>query len=618
MAVSFFIKCKTSQKAQTSEVGAFLNAFNKSLQTGNTDSVLVYFDAGGQRQAYRRMANLLMGKQEFNGTGEPLAAIQLDMDGAVINITKDGAALARIQANFSHDSIAGKKSWLALTIHKVKQHYKISKIDARKFLGDYSVYENLVKSKVLSPKELYSPETLAAFNTAAILRKTYDTVVWFAHVDKKTYFYVAKGEFSLNGSAETRDSIPPANMGLVNPDLKEVIPPRYDLIHSISGTFPGLVEVEKGGKTGFYDLGGKIVLPVSYDQVFPLENDENLAVLRSGSDYYYLRKDMSVSEKTNLKVADFFEKIKDLSSPVNLYKKGLAVIAEHNSLEREGAVYISPSYLVDLNFAPLYIDFKNPLRKGEDDDYVHLDYNMKKAEKIRGDNWFTATFYSIRDYFLGGRSEFYDRKNLVITDKRNDRTYTHTLYTSYVEFDGDAAIEPVCDVNTVRMINDSLFEIKAAAGFSFTLYDSTKDVVTGPYYHYIAVKNNKLTELNNDRYFSFTKYVKMDDSYLQGCYVILAGNGAYNTRKKQVLDHVTPEMLRFMKNEIFAGYNYRFKDKRWQDVFSYKQTFDDNGNVKAGIANVDDSLTVIDKYNINWIDQRLNGGKAAKNTIAAR
>src|SRR4051812_16875554 len=90
IAIFLFVRCKTSQQAETAEIGAFLNAFNRSLQTGNTDSVLVYFDAGKQNASFSRMANLLLGKKEFNTATTPLAAIKLDMDGAVTTISNDG------------------------------------------------------------------------------------------------------------------------------------------------------------------------------------------------------------------------------------------------------------------------------------------------------------------------------------------------------------------------------------------------------------------------------------------------------------------------------------------------------------------------------------------------
>jgi len=61
-----------------------------------------------------------------------------------------------------------------------------------------------------------------------------------------------------------------------------------------------------------------------------------------------------------------------------------------------------------------------------------------------------------------------------------------------------------------------------------------------------------------------------------------------------------------MKNEIYADYRYQFKDKRWTDVF---QSFynDDSGTELKPNVSVDDSLTAIDKYNINWINQKLKG-----------
>ena len=76
-----------------------------------------------------------------------------------------------------------------------------------------------------------------------------------------------------------------------------------------------------------------------------------------------------------------------------------------------------------------------------------------------------------------------------------------------------------------------------------------------------------------------------------------------------------------MKNEIFADYAYQFKDKRWQYLFEdgINPVYNEHkSNNKPNNASVDDSLTVIDKYNINWINQKLKGTKAPQNTIAAK
>jgi hypothetical protein len=112
----------------------------------------------------------------------------------------------------------------------------------------------------------------------------------------------------------------------------------------------------------------------------------------------------------------------------------------------------------------------------------------------------------------------------------------------------------------------------------------------------------KLAALPTVRYFGFTEFVKMDDSYLEGCYVI---NGKRT-------DHLSPEVLQYMKNEIFASYGLRFKTEKWAKEFEYNFGYDD----KTRHDNVNDSLTAIDKYNINWLSQKLNG--AQNNTQLAK
>ena len=197
--------------------------------------------------------------------------------------------------------------------------------------------------------------------------------------------------------------------------------------------------------------------------------------------------------------------------------------------------------------------------------------------------------------------------------------FTTDIGTNYVrEEDGGDSLDGICDVNNIKILNDSLYEVKAGAVLWADLYDSTKTLTGGPYYHYLSVRNNKLVELPNHRYFGFTKYVKMDDSYLNGCYRLLIGK-VYKNSKPTTVDHVTPDLLRYMKNEIYADYGYQFKDKRWQQIFEDMPAYGydaDTQKPKEGNVSVDDSLTDIDKYNINWIAQKLKGIKT--NTLAKK
>jgi hypothetical protein len=154
----------------------------------------------------------------------------------------------------------------------------------------------------------------------------------------------------------------------------------------------------------------------------------------------------------------------------------------------------------------------------------------------------------------------------------------------------------------------------------FDLYNSPLRVIGGPVYQYLAIKNNKLVELPvNGRYFAFTRYVKMDDSYLNACYMVTDTTDSYKNKHARPIEQVNADMLRYMKNEIYAGYMYKFKDPKWNKIFYEKEEeFDDNYKPKN--ENVTDSLTAIDKYNINFIDQRMkkmNGAKTTKPVLAS-
>ena len=193
---------------------------------------------------------------------------------------------------------------------------------------------------------------------------------------------------------------------------------------------------------------------------------------------------------------------------------------------------------------------------------------------------------------------------MIIVDKKHDRIYGANLSVDHTE-DGLGSLQgDACDINGIRAINDTLFEVQTGAVLYVNLYDSLKTIVGGPYYHYLIVKDNKLNELPNDRSFAFTKYVKMNDSYLEGCYELQIGPWSEKPTPKYI-DHLNNECLEYIKNEIYADYGYVFKDKRWNAVFEAMPGYYTNDKDKPKVVNITDSLTEIDKYNIDFINQKL-------------
>ncbi len=602
------VRCKTAMKPNSGEITQFLNKFNNSIKEGNTDTLAACFQPNAKIRQVKRFINLLAGKADKNGN-KRLATLTLDVDHATINPGDNGLIMATIPVVFSHEALESKASVLVLGLVKTAPgQLQIVQVETRKFLSNYVAYENYVKSKT-GAQGVFSAITIAAFKTAKQLKTRYDSVIWFDHVNGKTFFYVVKGNWNMYklDSLQDKGYDPKYAMGLVSPELKEIIPTEFDLVHNVSGTIEGLIEVEKKDKKGFYNLDGKLVVPADYDQVFPLTENDNSALLRKGDDYFYLTKDLVITNKiAGFKITDALPKIKTYGSSYTLSDSTSKNLMEYNADDEFTSIVIPPSYLVDLQILPKYIDFQNPLRhpsaddEGDGEGSESMDVEYHGANPAAG-NWFESIYYSVIDDYLGARSGLYETKQVLLVDKRDERIFGYKANSYYGNAEGGSPISGRCNENYLREINDTLFEYKTTSSLAQHLLDG-EDLNEGPYFHYLHFVNGKLTALPCDRIFSCTKFVKLDDSYLQGCYVI----------GEKPVDHMTPEILSYMKNEIFASYGYKFKDDKWNEVFGGRFNRD---TLKS---NVDDSLTVIEKYNVSWINQKLKETSVKPNALAVK
>lgn len=616
-----FIRSKYLSKPEKGELVQFLNDFNTQVKAGNTASARSFFEADQKNKVITILLNVLAGKTSINGKSEPLFKVNLNTEDSYINFVNPELSVAIIAATFTYKSIEPRKSTLTFTIHKTgNKQYKIVKVSTDTFAGDYTAYQNLVINKTVPEKDIYSPVTLAAFKTAEQLKTRYDSVLWFDHINDKTFYYVIKGklpeQFYRPANSKKGPDSAIYKMGLVNPDLKEIIPVEFDVIHNIGGTVENLIEVEKSGKKGLYNVDGEIVLPVNYEQIFPLKNDENLALLKTGDNYYYLKPDLSVSDKiVDFKIADVLPKIKTYGDSYTLSDKNSKNIMEFNSRDTYTSLIIPPSYLVDWQILPKFIQFQNPLRKLSEESMGDGDGSRSLAVEFNGDkkendnNWFQSAFYSVVDDYLGGRSGLYATKKVLLVDKKQNRILGFNAESYFGDGEGGGKLSGSCNENYLRALNDSLFEFKTTSILGQALLDTNEYLDEGPHYHYLQIKEGKLVALKSTRLFP-TQYVKLDNSYLQSCYVL--SHYHEGNSKLEAIDHITPALLQFMKNEIYASYQYKFKNPRWNNVFTTRFDRYDKGN----LINVDDSLTTIDKYNISFINSKLNGQK--DNTLAAK
>jgi hypothetical protein len=327
-----------------------------------------------------------------------------------------------------------------------------------------------------------------------------------------------------------------------------------------------------------------------------------------GNDYFYLTKDLTITPKTDVKITEVLPKIKSLGHSYKMSDTTWKNIMESNDRDDFNSVVVTPSYLVDLHLLPKFMIFQNPTRHfdaedmGEGNGSVSVKVNYDGGEK-KDDNWFESLYYSFVDDYLGARSGLYEEKKMIVVDKRKNQLMGFSARSYYGGAEGGGALEGDCNENSLRTISDSLFEFKTTSALDFPLYDKST-VDEGPYYHYLRIKNGKLESLPAPRMFSCTKYVKLDDSFLSNCFRISGKS----------VDHVTPGILQYMKNEIYASYGYIFKDPRWTEVF-YRHYGDPKTKPKT---NPEDSLSAIERYNVSWINQKLKAMKPGNTTLAAK
>ncbi len=610
-----FIRSKYLVKPQDTEVIAFLNKFNADVVAGNTDSLLHYFNTRQSSKPLLKLLNLLCNKTNASGKGSAMFNVSLTTDYSDLKIVNNELLEVRIPVIFKEnngDASPGKTS-LYMTLRETSPgEFKILRIDGRVFFEDYLAFENTIHVRDTPVQLLFDKLTLTAFANAEKLKSRYDSVLYFEHINNRTYFYVAKGHFRdkripISQSTDNNSY----KIGLVNPDLKEIIPPEYDVIHNISGTIDSLIEVEKGEKKGLFDKYGKAIIPAEYDEILPLnESGQNMAVIRKDNDYFYLKKDLTLSEKIDgFKIAEALPNIKRYADNYKLSDSTSTIIIEYNNREFNNSLVFPPSYLVGWQILPQEIEFKNPLRKttiSNDGDFegsnsYKITFDDHKSE---AGNWFENVVYSVYDDYVGGRGGLYQSKTLLFVDKRENRVYGQSFDIYHGGAEGGGYLSGECNDNQLRSIGDTLFEFRSTENPDQVLLDQTT-LSEAPYYHYMHIRNGKLESLPDKRLFAFTQYVKMDDSYLQGCFML----------EGKHIDHVTRPILEYIKNEIYASYKYKFKNSGWKAVFEYRFNEEDETKLHD---NVDDSLTVIDKYNINFIAQKLKGMRDSPKVLAAK
>jgi hypothetical protein len=414
------------------------------------------------------------------------------------------------------------------------------------------------------------------------LDKQYPSVPFYTLLEDNKYFVVSDARRNFydehfNGQL---------SYGLLDQHYAVVLPMEFQKIHNPNMTLRGCLEVKKGDKTGLYNFETKQLLPPQFDYIYPDKEADYLSAYGlKGGQWFKINSDLTTGRATDFNPTAY---LKNLSFSLD-ETKGTMMYKSYNEqypndMGSGRGMVVIPSYLdhAALFERSYYDNFILP----QQDRFAAGTKSAKiskTSEKSITDR-VMSFFVSVFEEGVDARGYEMNTTKLVVYNSENKQLTSTELGTL-------TQSDYFCREADYRFVNDSIVETRLNTRGNFYRFETQYK------YHQVS-KEGKLTELVSNRYFDFTKFIEIDESYFQGCY----GNPMSEEESEDQEDynfwqttHLTIEELDIMRNEIFAEYGYRFTTEKWQKYFSaqswYAPRYDD----------VNDLLTEIDKANLKTI-----------------
>jgi hypothetical protein len=463
--------------------------------------------------------------------------------------------------------------------------------------------------KPIIPKDIdYMAIDSAIRPSVQTLDSMYGRTPYFALFENKKIFIVLKGKFDPKTSYNS-DALFSGNYkyGIFNELLKPVLAFEYDKIYNPNLTVHHCMEIKKEGKIGLYNFITQEILEPQFEYIVPSsERPDNTAYGFKAGTWFKIDNTKTFRlTASNFSPVDAFSKLSFVghTATENMLYDSYSIDATEKVAYGAGVV-ITPSYIEHLDIIPeICNDLITPSSKdkgfGTDELYLRTDTTRSITDQVIS---FIVSFYK---QGVDGREYLEDEKKVIVFNKEKKTFHSGELEYKYSGYDA------FCKVIGHRFVNDSTIEV---------LQQSVDDRIREGRYDFentftykLITKNGEVKNLSDNRYYSFTKYVEINENYFKGCFATFVDQ-AYQTDSGNVWvsEHLTLEDMDLMMNEIYAEYGFRFKSEKWMTYFSqfdwYKPRFD----------NVDNKFNPIDKKNIETIAKEKAKMKGKENDFVKK
>jgi hypothetical protein len=573
VALVILAACSILKKEDTEkDVRTFLTAFQQDLGKSEQE-VLAHFDARQSQESILSAVKILQNKEhEF-------IVCTIAFANAQISKEKEGIKVI-IPANFSSQNVDedyhGETNF-TLWLKPKDNTYVIAKLEAEQFYETFADLRNQMEWSVDHIREMKKREPIYA--RAKALQQQYDSVVWYATYEGQNYYYVVQGpwtNFFMDYNSTVRNT--GHQMGLVDEQGTVVIPVKYELIGTPGFEQPGLVEVKRGGKAGYFNLETKQeIIPVEYDVIIPYKKENAFALVKQDTVYGWI--DQQYAYHPGFPSAKAEQWVNDFAYlPQNLrFKSDIQTFCEIPNVDNAGyGIVIPPSYLVQTGLF-------NEIIGGITTTTVQLngwtEYVETKGTILQQitDN-IKAVVTTINSRYIEGREEFYTYNRLSLVDNNQDTLAVSSLYSN-----GNIAF---------KKIGTSLLEIKYEQD---NFEGSEFDEYNIPVYNYFTITNGQqVTKQVSDRSFAQSQFVRLDSAYLSGDFL------AYKPEGEVKSTFLSLPTVVYMRAEILASYGYIFEDANMADRFKNFAWYKPRFNKVEDFAS---EMSEMDRYNVAFLEK---------------
>jgi hypothetical protein len=571
------ISCSIMKKDDPEkEVRDFLGIFQTSL-TGKDEDILAQFRVDQSPEALIKAIRVLQNTDSYVFCDFQVGDAGLRFESGKVQVY--------IPTRLSIKGLDRKDSAnhvLTLWLTRGKDNYFISQFDGEQFYQSFLKLKNSVEWE--AQQAVAMGERQPIYNRAHELEAVFDSVIWFANSKQETYFYVTKGPWSNTFLHIDETPNPPATkMGLTDSRGNVIIPLEYDRIGALNFLPGNLVEVTRSGKVGYFDVARKVLVAEPlYDFIIPYSN---LFLVKADTTYGWL--DQAFLYHTgfpNPAAGQWLKNFEFLRQPI-LIAAGKQTFCEIPSGQFAGnGLLPMPSYLYKFGVF-------QEIESGISTTAVPIEGWSEYVESLgsrleRIGEKFSVIVTSIRERYLEGREEFYDRSMITVVTNTHDALGIQQIPLAQLSV---RQIDTLLEVSGGTELNE--FSTDVEEGFRGELNANS-------YFYYGLSPSGKVTPLTSDRRFPQTQFVRLDSTYLKGDFYVLNSE----TRDTERTAYLSTYTLEYMMNELLAANGYRFPDVENVQRFVFERWYVPK---YTELAECEAQMNAIDRHNLDFLRRML-------------